>query len=69
MIVKDGHAEQVAVETGVRQDDRVQITNGLGGGETVIVRGSYGLPDKTKVKIAEAQATEPAKPAAEKEKE
>jgi HlyD family secretion protein len=68
MIVKDDHAEQVAVETGIRQDDRVQITNGLGGGEIVIVRGSYGLPDKTKVKITEAQATEPAKPAAEKEK-
>ena len=39
MIVKDGHAHQVAVETGVREGDRVQITKGLGGGETVIARG------------------------------
>src|SRR5208283_2182272 len=69
MIVRDGHAQQVAVETGIREKDRVQISNGLAGGETVIVRGSYGLPDKTKVKIAEAQAIESAKPAAAKEKE
>jgi len=69
MIVRDGHAQQVAVETGIREQERVQISNGLAGGETVIVRGSYGLPDKTKVKIAEAQAIESAKPAAAKEKE
>ena len=69
MIVKDGHAQQVEVEAGVREDDRVQITKGLSGGETVIVRGSYGLPDKTRVKAAEAQASQSAKPAAEREKE
>ena len=68
MIVRDGHAQQVEVELGVREDDRVQIIKGVAGGETVIVRGSYGLPDKTKVKIAEAQASEPSKPASEKEK-
>ena len=68
MIVKDGHAQLVEVELGVREDDRVQIIKGVAGGETVIVRGSYGLPDKTKVKIAEAQASEPSKPASEKEK-
>jgi HlyD family secretion protein len=62
MIVTNGHAEQVAVETGIRNDDVVQIIKGLAGGETVITRGSYGLPDKTKVKIAEAPASEPAKP-------
>lgn len=73
MIVSDGHAAQVAVETGIRNDESVQITKGLAGGETVITRGSYGLPDKTKVKIAEAPADEPekpgaAKPAADKDK-
>jgi HlyD family secretion protein len=66
MIVKDGHAQQVEVEAGIHDNDRVQITKGLAGGETVIVRGSYGLPDKTKVKIAEAQPSEPEKPAADK---
>jgi multidrug efflux pump subunit AcrA (membrane-fusion protein) len=66
MIVKDGHAEQVAIETGIRSDDGVQITSGLAGGETVITKGSYGLPDKTKVKIAEAPAAESEKPGAAK---
>ena len=74
MIVKDGRAQRVEVEVGIRNDDRVQVTKGLGGGETIIVRGSYGLPDKAKVKVAEVQASgagnpSPAKPAAEKEKE
>ncbi len=36
MIVKDGHAQQVEVETGIHDNDRVQITKGLAGGETVI---------------------------------
>ena len=52
----DGRAHQVAVETGIRQGDRVQITKGLSGGETVIVSGAYGLPDNTKVKIASRAA-------------
>ena len=50
----DGKAHQVSVETGIRQGDRVQITKGLAGGEKVITSGAYGLPDNTKVKIAEA---------------
>lgn len=51
---KDGLAHQVGVETGIREDDRVQITKGLNGGENVIVRGAYGLPDKTKYTLAAA---------------
>jgi len=69
MIVKDGHAQQVEVQAGIRDGDRVQVIQGLAGGETVIVQGSYGLPDKTKVKIAEAQTSGSGKPAADKEKE
>ena len=53
MIVSNDRAHPVSVETGIRQGDRVQITKGLSGGETVIVSGAYGLPDNTKVKIAE----------------
>ena len=55
MIVSQGRAHQVAVEIGIRQGDRVQITKGLSGGETVIVSGGYALPDNTQVKVAEAQ--------------
>ena len=47
--VNDGRAHQVKVELGIREDDHVQIAKGLNGGESVIVRGGYGLPDKTKV--------------------
>jgi RND family efflux transporter MFP subunit len=55
MIVKDAHAHQVAVDPGVRQGDRVQITKGLSGGETVIINGAYGLPDNTQVKETVAE--------------
>jgi RND family efflux transporter MFP subunit len=57
MIVSSDHARQVAVDVGIREGDRVQITKGLGGGETVIVNGSYGLPDNTQVKIAAAESS------------
>jgi len=62
MVIQDGHAQTVEVETGVREEGNVQITKGLSGGETVIVRGSYALPDKTRVKIAEAPGSETGKP-------
>jgi len=52
MIVTQDRAHQVAVETGIRQSDRVQITKGLSGGESVIVSGAYALPDNTQVKLA-----------------
>ena len=57
MMVSSDHARQVAVDTGIREGDRVQITKGLAGGETVIINGSYGLPDNTQVKIAAAEAS------------
>jgi RND family efflux transporter MFP subunit len=59
MTVTGDHAHQVAVDTGIREGDRVQITKGLAGGENVIVNGSYGLPDNTQVKIAAAQSSPP----------
>jgi HlyD family secretion protein len=54
MVVSAGRARQVAVETGVHQDNRVQITKGLRGGEDVVISGAYALPDNTKVKVAPA---------------
>jgi multidrug efflux pump subunit AcrA (membrane-fusion protein) len=61
MMVHEDTAHQVSVETGIREDDRIQVTKGLGGGETVIVNGAYALPDNTKVKVGES-AAENAKP-------
>ena len=48
----DGVAHQVAVETGIHEDDRIEIVKGLSGKENVIVRGGYGIPDKTKITVA-----------------
>ena len=66
MVIQDGKAVQTEVETGIRDGDQVQISKGLNGGETVIVGGSYGLPDKTKVKVAETPSAETEKPGAAK---
>ena len=63
----DNRAHQVSVEPGIRQGDHVQITKGLGGGEKVITAGAYGLPNETKVKIAEVASPEGGK-AAERDK-
>lgn len=56
MIVSANKARQVAVETGVREQNDLQVTKGLSGGETVIVNGAYGLPDNTQVKVATAES-------------
>lgn len=58
VVGRDSKAHQVSVEAGIRQDDRIQITTGLSWGEKVITSGAYGLPNETKVKIAEASAAE-----------
>jgi hypothetical protein len=59
----DNKAHQVNVELGIRQGDRLQITKGLSGGEKVITAGAYGLPNATKVKIAESASPEGGKSA------
>ena len=56
-------ALQREVKTGIRDDDRVQITEGLHEGEKVVASGAYGLPDKSRITTAEA------KPEAKNEKE
>ncbi len=42
-VVKDGRAEPQMVSTGLEGPERVEITQGLRGGERVIVRGHEGL--------------------------
>ncbi len=55
-VVKDGVAQLRPVETGVRDSASglVQVTSGLKAGEVVVTNAAYGLPDKTKVKVAPA---------------
>lgn len=56
----DGRAHQKAVKVGVRQGDRVQIVDGLQAGDRVVAAGAYGLPDKTKITIAQSPEKPPA---------
>ena len=45
------NAEQVAVEVGVQTKDKAEILSGVNEGDTVIVTGGYGLPEKAKVHV------------------
>jgi multidrug efflux pump subunit AcrA (membrane-fusion protein) len=67
MVIQDGKAMQTEVETGIREGDVIQITKGLNGSETVIIGGSYGLPDKTRVNVADSDKAGEAKPGGDKD--
>jgi multidrug efflux pump subunit AcrA (membrane-fusion protein) len=54
----DGKAHQKAVKLGIRQEDDVQILEGVTDADKVVATGAYGLPDNTKIKI-EAPAETP----------
>ena len=45
-------AHETKVTTGIRTPDKIEIVEGLQGGETVVIEGNYALPDGTKVEIA-----------------
>lgn len=55
VMVVDGQsvANEVHVTIGAHDRQRTQIVSGLHGGETVVIEGNYGLPDKTKVTVAQ----------------
>lgn len=42
-------AHETKVTIGIRTPDKIEIVEGLKGGETVVIEGNYALPDKTKV--------------------
>ena len=50
----DGKAHQKAVKFGIRQDDNVQILEGVSESDKVVSTGAYGLPDNTKIKVEAA---------------
>jgi HlyD family secretion protein len=54
----DGHAHKKPVKVGIRDNDRVQIVEGLQPADKVVATGAYGLPDNTKITAAEAAAPE-----------
>src|ERR1700754_618111 len=50
MVVDDQNvAHETKVTIGIRTPDKIEIVEGLKGGETVVVEGNYALPDGTKV--------------------
>ena len=51
LVGSDNHAHKTNVRVGIRQDERVQITEGLNAGDKVVASGAYGLPDNTKIKV------------------
>ena len=65
VIADDQHAHQQAIKIGIRQDDKIQTTEGLKEGQRVVTEGAYGLPENAKVSIeapaeAEKESGEPA---------
>ena len=51
VIGSDQHAHQTAVKVGIKQEDNVQIVEGLKEGQNVVASGAYGLPDNSKVSV------------------
>lgn len=51
IVASDERAHERHVKTGIRQGDRVQVTDGVQEGERVITVGAYGLADNTKVQV------------------
>jgi len=45
-------AHETKVKIGIRTHDKVEIVEGLQGGETIVIEGNYALTDGTKVEIA-----------------
>jgi multidrug efflux pump subunit AcrA (membrane-fusion protein) len=48
-------AHEAKVTVGVRTPEKMEITSGLKGGETVVVEGNYALPDGAKVEVSEGE--------------
>lgn len=53
-VVNNGKATLTPVQVGVKNEDKVEIINGVKRGDTVIVSGQIGLPDGAKVQAKSA---------------
>jgi macrolide-specific efflux system membrane fusion protein len=49
VVDKDGTAHARPVKVGGRTETKVEILEGLKGGETIVTQGAYGLSDSAKV--------------------
>jgi HlyD family secretion protein len=53
LVAGDARAHQKTVKIGIREDDDVQILEGVSEGDKVVAMGAYGLPDNTKITAQE----------------
>src|SRR6201981_218575 len=51
----DQCAHQKTVKIGIREEDRIQIVEGLQAGDRIVATGAYGLPDNRKITAEEAK--------------
>lgn len=51
LVLINGKAQQQTITVGGDLGDRVEVKQGLAGGETVVVRGGENLPDGTRVRV------------------
>ena len=58
-VIKDGLALQRIVKTGMRQDGKIEIIEGLNAGEVIAKDGAAFLTDKAKVKVEAKKQTKP----------
>ena len=58
VIDAQGVAHETRVKVGICAGGKLQILEGLRGGEQVVTEGNYGLPDGTKVTVERAAAAE-----------
>jgi len=49
--VQGEQAESVAVQLGVQTRDQVEVLSGVREGDTVILAGGYGLPEKARIRV------------------
>jgi RND family efflux transporter MFP subunit len=59
-------AHETKVTVGIRTKDKMEITSGLQGGETVVIEGNFSLADGTKVEVAKDEPGKDEKKPAEK---
>ncbi len=59
-------AHETKVTIGIRTKDKMEITSGLQGGETVVIEGNFSLADGTKVEVAKDEPAPDAKKPEEK---
>ncbi len=52
LVSSDSIAHEQKVEVGIRNGDKVQITEGVKNGDIVVISGGVGLADKAKVEVA-----------------